>query len=311
MLTYHDRRFGVGVKAFGRKGDGPAVRRIMFDRKLLMHATNTISAIVYEIGSARTDISLQRISTICLEKRFGVTRMHAGVHQTLCGIRKTMEIDEAMRCVYVRAAVQSRRLSYGSIVTPYEYLGGVGIDMLVFAESLLCVVGFPITMTQVVADMGEDGVHIYVEKLMSDLLLPFAMTKVSMMSPRKRRSLYQELHGVSASSRRVILSSKSVLRAAVEPRSVHPIETYLGHLLGRKTISAQQLRRLVGQASEANLLHFDGRRRLNRCTKREILEWIEMRWETAGAPLAIVAANQRKLPIPSIPPFRVEIEEHQ
>jgi hypothetical protein len=169
-LTYHDRRFGVGVKAFGKKGDGPAVRCLTFDRRLLMHATNPISAIVYEISSARTGISFQRISTICLEKRFGGTRRHAGIHQTLCGILKTMEIDEAMKFVYPRAAVHSRRLSYGSIVTPYEYLGGVGIDMLVLAQSLLCVVGSPIAMTQVVADMAEDGVHIYVEKLMSDLL---------------------------------------------------------------------------------------------------------------------------------------------
>jgi hypothetical protein len=50
---------------------------------------------------------------------------------------------------------------------------------------------------------------------------------------------------------------------------------------------------------------------LIRSTKREILEWIETRWEKAGAPLAIVAANQQKLPIPSIPPQRVKIEEHQ
>jgi hypothetical protein len=311
IVTYHDRHFGVGIRAFGRKGDGPAVRRPMFDRTLLMHATNTISAIVYEISSATTPISLQRISTVCLEKRFGVTRMHAGVHQTLCGILKTMEIDEAMKFVYARAAVANRRLAYGAIVNPFKCLEGIGIDTLIFAECLLSVVGFPILLSQVVLDLGEDGIHVNVEKLMSDVLLPFAKTKVSMMSFQKRRSLYQELYGVSPSSRRVILSSKSRLKRVIEPRTIHPIEAYLAGLLGRITIPAQQLRILVAQTCDANRLQFNGRRQLNRSTKKEILEWIEASWETIGNCLTLVVANQRRLPVPLMTSFRIDTDQHQ
>jgi hypothetical protein len=68
-----------GIKPFGTKSDDPRVRRILFDRQLLMHATNSIDAIVNEIHSAKTDISLRRISTSRVENRFGVTRMHADV----------------------------------------------------------------------------------------------------------------------------------------------------------------------------------------------------------------------------------------
>jgi hypothetical protein len=40
-------------------------------QSLLMHATNTIAAIVYEISNAKTDISLRRASTTPLKTRFG------------------------------------------------------------------------------------------------------------------------------------------------------------------------------------------------------------------------------------------------
>jgi hypothetical protein len=52
-----------------------------------------------------------------------------------------------------------------------------------------------------------------------------------MMSVRKQRSLNQELHGVAPSSRRVILSSKSEMKAVIGRRGVDPIEQYLGVLL--------------------------------------------------------------------------------
>jgi hypothetical protein len=68
-VTYHDRPAGPRIKLFGTKGGDPATRRILFDRKFFMHATNTIAAIVYEISNAKTDISLRRASTAALENR--------------------------------------------------------------------------------------------------------------------------------------------------------------------------------------------------------------------------------------------------
>jgi hypothetical protein len=55
---------------------------------LLIHATDTIVGIVYEIKLARTPISLQRISFVPVEKKFAETRMHAGVHQMVVELVK-------------------------------------------------------------------------------------------------------------------------------------------------------------------------------------------------------------------------------
>jgi hypothetical protein len=307
MITYQDRPIGPGMTAFGKKGDSPAVRRVLFDRKLLMHTTNSIVAIVNEISSAKTEISLRRISTSPLENKFGVTRIHAGVHQTLSEILKTMEIDEAVKFVYAQQAVKNRRLAYGEIVIPFEYTPGLWFSSLLFAESLLSVVGFPLHLSQLVLDQGEDALHVNVERLMSDELLPFAKTKFSLMSPRKRRSLYQELHGVSPSSRRLIISAKSVMGSAIRQAPTHPFEEHIAGLLGgRKRILSHQLRILIGQVCEMLRLPFDAPRQLNRSTKREMLEWIEANWEIVGEGFGVVAVSQRTLPTPRIAPFRVK-----
>jgi hypothetical protein len=65
---------------------------MLFDQKLLVRATNSIAGIVYEIRNASvgTKISLQHISTVPVEKKFGVTRMNAGRHHTLSSVIKTM-----------------------------------------------------------------------------------------------------------------------------------------------------------------------------------------------------------------------------
>jgi hypothetical protein len=123
-------------------------------------------------------------------------------------IVKTMEIDEAVKFRYSERAVKNRRLEYGEIVSPLEYIKGLWFSCLIDAESLLCVVGSPMTLSQLVLDQGENGIHIAVERLMSDILLPFAKTNFMMVSPQRRRLLFQELHGVSPSSRRAIISAK-------------------------------------------------------------------------------------------------------
>jgi hypothetical protein len=183
-VTYQDRSVGPEIKPFGTKGGDPTTRRILFDRKLLMHAINTITAIVYEISNAKTDISLRRASTTPLENRFGQTRTRAGVHHPASAIVKTMEIDEAVKFLYMQMAVKNRRLEYGEIVSPLEYIKGLWFSCLVYAESLLCVVGFPMTLSQAILDQGENEIHIAVERLMSDILLPFAKTNFTMMSPQ-------------------------------------------------------------------------------------------------------------------------------
>jgi hypothetical protein len=57
-----DQQPGPGMSAFGTKKDATTVRRILFDRKLLIHATNSIGGIIYEIPNATGKIQSQRSS---------------------------------------------------------------------------------------------------------------------------------------------------------------------------------------------------------------------------------------------------------
>jgi hypothetical protein len=91
----------AGAKPFGKKAAGPKERRLMFDSKLLIHATNTIAGIVHKTKLATTPICLQRISTVPVEKKSGKTRMRAGVCHKMAELVKTMEDDETMHFIYV------------------------------------------------------------------------------------------------------------------------------------------------------------------------------------------------------------------
>jgi hypothetical protein len=262
-----------------------------------MHATNSIGGILYEIKITKNRISLQRISTTPVESRFGRTRMHAGVHQTMAGLVKAMEQDEAMKFLYVDGEVKKRRLAYGEIVAPWSDWGQLGDVCLIFAEAVLIIVGFPAEKSRAVRNVGDDMFPEVAERLMSDLLLPFAKTNLYMMGSRKRRSLYQELQGVTPSCRRIILSSKSDLRAVVGPQAADPIEQHLAALLGRPRVVTDELKLLVTQVLEARRVSFEGPHALHRATKREVLDWIGEQWDVLGDTFTMIAVNQRGDPI--------------
>jgi hypothetical protein len=95
-----------------------------------------------------------------LWKISSVKQGDAGVHQTVSAIIKTMEIDEAVKFLYSQRAVKNRRLEWGEIVSPLEYIKGLWFSCLISAESLLCVVGSPKTLSQLVLDQGENEIHI-------------------------------------------------------------------------------------------------------------------------------------------------------
>jgi hypothetical protein len=301
-VTYRTHPVGPGITAFGWKKAGPQQRRLLFDRKLLMHTTDSISGIVYEIKKAKKPISLQRVSTVPVERRFGRTRMHAGVHQTLTKLVETMEVDEAMKVLYAHGEVRNRRLSYGETISPCLCLTGIGITPLIFAEAVLVIAGFPAPLSPRLGDVDVHDFHDFAEKLMSDALLPFAKTNFFMMSSRKRRSLYQELHGVTPSSRRIILSSKSELKGVVGRRAVDPIEQHLAELLGRSRVLTEELKLLVTQVCEVSGVAFEGDRSLKRATEREVLDWIGQQWEQVGQTFTTVAANQRPVAVWRPPP---------
>jgi hypothetical protein len=107
------------------------------------------------------------------------------------------------------------------------------------------------TLSQLVLDQRENGIHLAVERLTSDILLPFAKTNFMMMSPQKRGSLFQDLHGVSSSSRRDILSAKQLMGKAMEHPTINPFEEHLAGLLrSRRSVSLEHLRVFIGQVCE-------------------------------------------------------------
>jgi hypothetical protein len=146
------RPVGPGVKPFGMKAAGRKERRLMLDSKLLIHATNTIAGTVGEIQLARTPISLLRISTGPVEKKFGKRRMHAGVHQTVVELIKKMEDDEAMPFIYVQGQVNNRRLAYGEAISSCTCLTGIGITLLIYVEAVIHIVEFPAATSPLLRD---------------------------------------------------------------------------------------------------------------------------------------------------------------
>jgi hypothetical protein len=94
---------------------------------------------------------------------------------------------------------------------------------------------------------------------MYDILLPFAKTNFTMMSPQKRQSLFQKVHGVSPSSRRVIISAKQLMGKAMEHTTINPFEEHLAGLLGgRRMVPSEHLRVFVGQVCEQTRQDCDG-----------------------------------------------------
>jgi hypothetical protein len=162
-----------------------------------------------------------------------------------------------------------------------------------YVEVIVHIVEFPATISLLLGETAAEEFHTVTEKPMPDALLPFAKTNFNMMSARKRRSLYQKLHGVAPSSRRIILSSKSEMRGVIGRTAVDPIEQNFRALLGQPRVFSEELKLLVLQMCEATDIPFEGAHVLNRSTKREILEWTGENWDALGETFTTIAAVQR------------------
>jgi hypothetical protein len=66
LEKYQNCELGTGMSPFRQKKIPNTTRRTLFDQKLLIHATNSIAGILYEIRNAPqgTKIFLQRLSTV-------------------------------------------------------------------------------------------------------------------------------------------------------------------------------------------------------------------------------------------------------
>jgi hypothetical protein len=144
-----------------------------------------------------------------------------------------MQTDEALKFASANAHVKHRRPAHGETVDACPYLFDMDCSPFVLAQAVLCVVGFPARMTFAVDCLDpppEDQVYHLVEKLMSDELMPFTKSKMSLMSCLRRRSLYQELNGVAPSGRRVMMSCRSEMASAIDGHKVvNPYEKELGY----------------------------------------------------------------------------------
>jgi hypothetical protein len=254
-----------------------------------MHATNTIAGIVYEIHNGKGPISLQRITTVPLEKLFGVTRLHARTHQTMANVVRQMEIDQAMRLVYAHHEVQNRRLAYGETVAPSRGRHALQFEPNLLADALLKVVGFPSALDFSLAHV--DDPFSYVEYLMSDVLRPFVKANLSARSVKKTRSLCQQLQGIGPSRSRLLLTSKSDMRRAMGVRPGDPIERQLLDIFGGKRLLSADLKVLVHRVSREGYARFEGRRSLGMSTKAEVLDWVSEHWSDRSGPLRMIAAN--------------------
>jgi hypothetical protein len=76
-------------------------------------------------------------------------------------------------------------------------------------------------------------------------------------------------------------------------------------------VPSEHLRVFVGQVCEQTRQDCDGPCWLSRSTKREMLEWIEGHWEEIGPALTSVAASQRRMSTPQLPPFHISEEWHR
>jgi hypothetical protein len=161
------------------------------------------------------------------------------------------------------------------MISPCACLTGIGITPLIYVEAVIHIVEFLATISLLLGETTTDEFHIFAEKLISDALVPFPKTNFNMMNARKRRSLYQELHGVAPSSCRISLSSKSEMKRVIGGTAVDPIEQHLGALPCRPRFLSEELKLLVARVWEAANVPFEGAHALNRWTKNGFLNGLE------------------------------------
>jgi hypothetical protein len=127
------------------------------------------------------------------------------------------------------------------------------------------------------------------------MLLPFAKTKLSAMSEKKRRSLDQELEGVAPSRRTMLLSSKTSLKTVIDNKPAHRVEPRLAELLGARCVLAEEIRALIKITCDESGAPFEAPRPLNRATKLQMLEWVSEQWGALGSVFTDICERQRPL----------------
>jgi hypothetical protein len=223
-------------------------------------------------GSGVLRLDRKQVSQVPLEGLFGITHLHAGTHQTMTAILKTMEIDQAIGFVSAHDKAKNRRFSYRETIGRGEEKYVLQSEPVLLARAVSKLAGFPVA-NQFAFGLGHDEGRC-VEYLLSDALSPFATANLGAISNKHRRSLYQELQGVAASSRRILLSSKSTVRNGLDAKASDPIEMHIADLFAKKLILGKELRMLIKEAGQAPADGVEPLPNLRRATKRMMLDWI-------------------------------------
>jgi hypothetical protein len=196
-----------------------------------------------------------------------------------------------MKMIYAHRTVRNRRLASGEVVEFSEPPHGFAYEPLPLAEALMAFVGCP-SVTKL-SLMVEHDVPSLVEYLISDALLSFAKTKLSTTSEKTRRSLYQELQGVAPSTRRVLVSATSQLKAVLGWWTSNPMERHLAQMRGTHPISAPEPKILTETICSTAGISFDSPRSLRSSTKREVLDWIRLHRDSLRNTAAVICFAQR------------------
>jgi hypothetical protein len=115
------------------------------------------------------------------------------------------------------------------------------------------------------------------------------------------------MHAINTAAAIVYEISNAKTDISLRRASITPLENRFGQTRigagGRRRVSSEHLRLLIRQVGEQIRQDFNGPRRLSRFTKREMVQWIEGHWEEIGPMFAFVAASQRRMSTPQLPPF--------
>jgi hypothetical protein len=115
------------------------------------------------------------------------------------------------------------------------------------------------------------------------------------MSEKWRRSLYQELQGVTLSRRRIILSAKATIGSGIQTKPSDPIESHPAGILGREPVLAEDLRLLIAEVCSQETEGIVPLPNLKRASKRPLLKWITENWTELRERFTAITANQRTI----------------
>jgi hypothetical protein len=176
------------------------------------------------------------------------------------------------------------------------------ISPFVLAQTVLCAVGFPAHMPFAVdflSPSAEYRVYHLLEKLISDELMSFAKSKMSLMSCPGRQLLCQEIKGETPSARRVIFLSKSDMAGVIGGhKATNPDERKLGAFMNQPRILLVELKMFIEAVYTVTHLRFmikeaDQHHTLNLTTKREMFQWIADHWENFHELFTQIAVTQK------------------